>query len=85
MMSYPYNNEADAEVHVRAFLTMSQANHVSQCLAATNTNASKIVEFSLSLEGQVVNWYSPHALDEFQTFPQLREKILQLFHWRNPH
>ena len=38
-MLYPYlrhNEEADVEAHVCAFLTMWQANHVSQRLVATD-------------------------------------------------
>ena len=54
-MAYPYpkyNHEADAEAHVRAFLTTWQANHVSQRLLEMDVDKSKIVEFELSLEGQ---------------------------------
>ena len=56
---YPYiryNDEADAEAHARAFLTTWEANHVSQCLAVANANASKIAEFGLSLNGQSTIW-----------------------------
>ena len=41
-MSYPYpryNDKADVEAHVRAFLTTWQANHVSERLAAVDANA----------------------------------------------
>ena len=68
---YPrYTGEADAEAHVRAFLTIWQANHVSQRLATANENTSKIAEFGLSMEGQSANWYSQHDITEFE---QLRE------------
>ena len=58
-MSYPYpkyNDEADAEDHVRAFLTTWQTNHVSQRLSEADADKSKIVELGLSLDGQSTNW-----------------------------
>ena len=75
-MSYPYpryNDEADAEAHVHAFLTTWQANHVSQRLAVLDANASKIVEFRLSLDGQSTSSYSQHNLTKFQDFDQLKD------------
>ena len=60
-MPYPYqkyNEEPDAEAHIRAFLTTWQANHVSQRLSTVDADASKIANFGLSLEGQAANWYS---------------------------
>ena len=43
--AYPrYNDEADLEAHVRAFLNIWQTNNVSQRLAAANANASKIAQ-----------------------------------------
>ena len=53
-MPYPYpkyNDEADTEAHMRAFLTPWQANHVSQRLSEADAAKSKIAEFGLSLDG----------------------------------
>ena len=66
-MLYPYpkyNDESDAEAHVRAFLTTRQVNHVSQRLSEANADKSKIVEFGLLLNGQSTNWYSQHEVDD---------------------
>ena len=68
-MSYPspkYNDEADAEAHIQAFLTTWQANHISQRLSEDDVDISKIAELGLSLEGQSVNWYSQHGVGEFE-------------------
>ena len=44
--TYPcYNGEADAEGHIRAYLTTWQANHASKCLVVTDANTSKIPQF----------------------------------------
>ena len=46
-MSYPspkYNDEADAEAQMHAFLTTCQDNHVSQCLSEVDADKSKITE-----------------------------------------
>ena len=62
-MSYPYpkyNDEADEEAHMHAFLTTWQANHVSQRLSKADADKSKITKFGLSLDGQLGNWYSQH-------------------------
>ena len=68
MFSYLlYNGEADAEAHVRAFLTTWQTNHVSQRLTEANAKASEIIEFGLSLDDQAVNWYLQHDLATFPT------------------
>ena len=77
-----YNDEAYAKVHVRAFLTTWQTNHVSQWLAEANANASKKAKFGLSLDGWAVNWYSQHDQGEFEYFKQLTNKFVKLFHWR---
>ena len=55
IMSYPYpryNGEADAEAHIRAYMTTWQANHVSKRFGLVETNISKIAEFGLSLDRQ---------------------------------
>ena len=86
-MLYPYphyNDEADAEDHVRAFQTTWQENRVAQRLAATNANGSKIDEFGLSLDGQSTNSYSQHNITEFQDFEHLKENFVRLFHKRIP-
>ena len=75
-MSYPYpryNDEADAEAHIRAYLTTWQANHASKRLGVTKANISKIAEFGLSLEGQAMSWYLQNDIAEFADFDQLRE------------
>ena len=85
-MSYPYpkyNDEANVEVHMCAFLTTWQANHVSQRLSEMDANKSKIAEFGLLLDGQSANYYSEHEEGEFQAFKQLITKFIRLFHQRN--
>ena len=70
-MSYPYskyNDEADVEAHLRAFLTTWQANHVSQRLSEADTDKSEIAKFGLLLDRQSANWYSQHEEGEFQSF-----------------
>ena len=55
---YPkYHDEADAEAHMRAFLTMWQANHVSQRLSKVDADKSKIAEFRFSLESYKAGTY----------------------------
>ena len=86
-MSYPspkYNDEADAEAHIQAFLTTWQANHVSQRLSKADADKSKITKFGLSLDGQSTNWYSQHEASEFQSFKTLNTKIIRLFHRQVP-
>ena len=59
-MSYPYpkyHDEADAEAHMRAFLTMWQANHVSQRLSKVDADKSKIAKFRFSLESYKAGTY----------------------------
>ena len=78
---YPkYNDQVDAEVHIRAFLTTWQANHVSQRLSEANADKSKIAEIRLSLEGQSTKWYSQHDAGEFESFKILNTKFIRLFH-----
>ena len=63
-MSYPYSKYregADAEAHIRDFLTTWEVNHVAQRLSATSEEKSKIDEFVLSLDGPSVNWYSQNG------------------------
>ena len=86
-MSYPYpryNGEADAEAHIRAYLTTWQANHASKHFKIIEANISKIAEFGLSLDGQLASWYSQNDIVEFADFDQLREQFIQLFHRRIP-
>ena len=86
-MPYPYpryNGEADAEAHIRAYLTTWQANHASKRLGLVEANISKIAEFGLSLDGQAASWYSQNDIAEFADFDQLREEFVQLFHRRIP-
>ena len=86
-MSYPYpryNDEADAEAHIRAYLTTWQANHASKRLRVTEANISKVAEFELSLDGRAASWYSQNDIAKFANFDQLREHFIQLFHRRIP-
>ena len=74
---YPrYNGEADAEVHIRAYLTTWQANHASKRLGLIEANISKIAEFGLSVDGQAVSLYSQNDIVEFADFDQLQEEFL---------
>ena len=57
-MPYPYpryNGEADAEAHIRAYLTTWQVNHASKRLGMIEANIAKIAEFGLSLDGQAAS------------------------------
>ena len=86
-MPYPYpryNGEADAEAHIRAYLTTWQANHASKRLGLVEANISKIAEFGLSLDGQAASWYSQNEISEFEDFDQLKQEFVQLFHKRIP-
>ena len=80
----PYNGEADAEAHIRAYLTTWQANHTSKRLGLVEANISKIAEFGLSLDGQVASWYSQNEISEFADFDQLKQEFVQLFNRRIP-
>ena len=84
-MPYPYpryNGEANAEAHIRAYLTRWQANHASEHLGLIEANISKIAEFRLSLDGQATSWCSQNDIVEFADFDQLQEEFVQLFHRR---
>ena len=73
-MPYPYpryNGEADAEAHIRAYLTTWQANHASKRLGLIEANISKIAEFGLSLNREAASWYSQNDIAEFADFDQL--------------
>ena len=86
-MPYPYpryNGEADAEAHIRNYLTTWQANHASKRLGLVEANISKIAEFGLSLDGQAASWYSQNEISEFADFDQLKQEFVQLFHKRIP-
>ena len=83
---YPkYHDEPDVEAHICAFLTMWQANHVSQRLSEVAADKLKIAEFGLSLEGQSANWFSQHEVWEFKSFKLLTAKFIRLFHQQVPH
>ena len=75
-MPYPYpryNGEADAEAHIRAYLTTWQVNHASKCFGLIEANISKIAEFGLSLDGQAGSCverqaqHRPHRLSKPRT------------------
>ena len=86
-MPYPYSKfreGADAEAHIRDFLTTWEINHGAQRLSAVGEDKSKIVEFVLSLDGQLANWFAQNGFRAFETFKQLTKKFLQLFHRQIP-
>ena len=57
-----------------------EANNVSQRLLEANADKPKIAKFGLSLNVQMVNWYSQHEAGEFESFKQLTTKFIRLFH-----
>ena len=86
-MPYPYSKfreGADAEAHIRDFLTTWEINHGAQRLSAATEDKSKIAEFVLSLDGQSANWFAQNGFRAFETFEQLTKKFLQLFHRQIP-
>ena len=57
-MPYPYPryiDGPDVESHIRAFVSAWQANHSTQRLTIVEIEASKIVEFTLSLDGRAAD------------------------------
>ena len=75
--SYPrYNNEADAEAHIRAYLTTWKEHHASKHLRMREANISKISEFRLSLDGHAASWYSQNDIAEYADFDQLCEQFI---------
>ena len=86
-MPYPYpryKDGPDAESHIRAFVSTWQANHSTQQLSAVEVEASKIVEFTLSLNGPTAQWYSRLDIGEVTIFQDVRMKFLELFHREIP-
>ena len=82
-MPYPYpryTDGPDAELHIRAFVSTWQPNHSTQRLSLAEIDASKIVEFMLSLDGPAARWYSRFDTGEVTTFQDVRTKFLELFH-----
>ena len=72
-MPYPYSkyrDGVDAEVHFRNFLTTWEINHGAQQLSAAAEDKSKIVEFMLSLNGPLANWFAQNGLRAFDSFEQ---------------
>ena len=67
-----YTDGPDAEAHIRSFLNTWQANHLTQRLTDAEIDASKIAEFTLSLDGPAARWYSRHDPGEFTTFQDVR-------------
>ena len=86
-MPYPYpryTDGPDAESHIRAFVSTWQANHSTQRLSPAEIDASKIAEFTLSLDGPAARWYSRLDAGEVTTFQDVRTKFLELFHREVP-
>ena len=82
-MPYPYpqyTDGPDAESHIRAFVSTWQANHSTQCLTVAEVEASKIAEFTLSLDGPAARWYFCHDSGEFAMFQDVCTQFLKLFH-----
>ena len=87
IMSYPYpryNDCPDVESHIRAFVSTWQANHSTRRLTPAEIDASKIAEFTLSLDGPAARWYSRLEVGEATTFQIVRTKFLELFHREVP-
>ena len=81
-MPYPYSKfqeGANAEAHVRDFLTTWEINHGAKRQSVVAKDKSKTAEFVLSLDGQFANWFAQNGLRAFETFKQLINKFLQLF------
>ena len=57
---------------------------MTQRLSAAKIDSSKIAEFTLSLDGPVVRWYSRLDAGEVTTFQDVRTKFLELFHREVP-
>ena len=86
-MSYPYSkyrDGADAEAHIRDFLTTWEINHATQRLSTAAEDKSKIAEFVLSLDGPSANWFAQNGIRAFESFEQLTTKFTQLFHRQIP-
>ena len=78
---YPkYRDDPNVEAHDYAFLQTWEANHVSQRLTEPEAERSKIVEFSMTLEGPSARWHAKHLPGSFATFEALKTKFLRLFH-----
>jgi hypothetical protein len=74
--TYPkYSNHPDAAAHVKQFWSIWVVNHGTQ----TEREQSMIVEFQLSLEGQVASWYAQQDISTFTTFQELMDKFEKLF------
>ena len=86
-MPYPYSkyrDGADAEAHIRDFLTTWEINHAAQRLSAATEGKSKIDEFVQSLDGPLANWFAQNGIRAFKSFEQLTTKFTQLFHRQIP-
>jgi hypothetical protein len=78
--AYPkYSNHPDAAAHVKQFWSIWAVNHGTQGLSPTKWEQSMIVEFQLSLEGQVARWYAQQDINTFATFQELVDKFQELF------
>ena len=86
-MPYPYSkyrDGADAEAHIRDFLTTWEINHGAQRLSATTEDKSKIAEFVFSLDGPSANFFAQNGLKAFDSCEQLNTKFIQLLHRQVP-
>jgi hypothetical protein len=78
--AYPkYSNHPDAAVHVKQFRSIWAVNHGTQGLSPAEREQSMIVEFQLSLDGQVARWYAQQEINTFVTFQDLVDKFLEMF------
>ena len=57
-----YKDGADAEAHIRDFLTTWEINHAPQRLSTTIEDKSKIAKFVLSLDGPSANWFAQNGI-----------------------
>ena len=68
-MPYPYSkykDGADAEAHIRDFLTTWEINHAAQRLSTVVEDKSEIAESVLSLDGPSTNWFAQNGIRAFE-------------------
>ena len=70
--------------HIHALVSTWQAKHSTQRPSALEIEASKIAEFTLSLDGPATRWYSHLDAGEVNTFHDVCTKFLKLIHREVP-
>ena len=82
IMPYPYpryTDGPDAESHIRAFISTWQENHSTHRLTPAEVDASKIAEFTLSLDGPAARWYSRLEIGEGTLSKSCAQSSLNFF------